>query len=129
MYKEMAVGWACARLFRPVWMLPFLFAATVAVAHPQTERYIPIGASPGDSSNLVSGVITNRRGNLIEVDGRSIAISEETPVWIDNSRRGHTARVGDSSECRAGRFVEVRFRRDKDAEGEPAAAWVKVRIE
>jgi len=102
-----------------------LIAPSISFAHPQTERYIPIGQSPGQQVSFI-GEISATSEDDITVSGKRIAVPEGTPIWIDGSRHGHKSRVGDRSDCTLGRFVEIHFH---TVEGKRVANWVKVRAE
>lgn len=116
------------------WLLLFStivqFTAVVqtvpVVAHPQTERYIPIGQSPGVTDQRLIGRIVMREGGRIEVDGRTVELRSGTSIWVDRSREGSAAEVGSILDCAPGRYVEVMVH---DTDGTLVANWVKVRIE
>ena len=99
-------------------------------AQLQTERYIPIGASPG-----VSGV-TSVIGEIEAVDAANLRVtvrsgdgsvtfrlSDETWIWIDRSAQRLTNLRGSYEDCEVGRTVEVKF---VDPEARELAEWVKV---
>src|SRR5574341_684746 len=105
-----------------------LFAAFTAVllgqsfAHGQreTERFIPIGQSPGASGKTtrvgtVDAVDPGARSfELVTPEGRyTVQVPEGVPVWLDRSRRRQPVLVGSLRDCQAGRRVEVKY---KDAE-------------
>jgi len=100
-----------------------LLWSVASVAHPQTERYIPIGQSPG-TADLVRGTISSQDGNQLTIDGMSVVLEEHTPVWFDRTLFGRSGLVGHRADCRAGRFVEVRYH---TMDGEHVARWVKIR--
>ena len=99
------------------------FGASVASAHQQTERYIPIGQSPGVTARLV-GAVTERSGDRVEVDGRTVIMTDATPVWVDRSGGGRAALEGTPADCRRGSYVEISYREE---DGKLVANWVKVR--
>ena len=107
-------------------VLAFAFVAPLtSLAHPQTERYIPIGHSPGQAISVI-GEITAASEAYVTVKGKSIVVSRSTPVWIDGSKQGSAGSVGDQHDCTPGRFVEIRYR---VIDGESVAYWIKVRAE
>ena len=109
-----------------VWILvAVLLWPGAGAAHPQTERYIPIGQSPG-MMDLLAGTVAYRRGGQVNIQGKEVTLEDNTRVWIDRSMYGRTNLVGDLSDCRTGRYVEIRYR-EKD--GANVAQWVKVRNE
>ena len=100
-----------------------LLWAVTGVAHQQTERYIPIGYSPG-LTDTVSGIVRSNRGSYLSIEGEKIAVDDHTPVWIDRSLLGRTSLVGDREDCKPGHYVEVRYHQ---MDGENVAEWIKVR--
>lgn len=101
-------------------------------AHPMTERYIPLGYSPGVSGEYsmlgaVRSIAADGRSLLVEMNGgeRRVPISAETRIWLDRTPMQQSNRRGDSSDLKPGRQVEVRFER-KDYAGK--VYWIKVQI-
>jgi len=98
-------------------------------AQHATERYIPIGQSPGLSgTNTYIGKIRDVEEatyTLVVRDengGRQkIRVTPTSEVWVDRSKRRRSSLKGSFEDCRKGRRVEVLLRPDS---GE--AAWVKV---
>lgn len=97
-------------------------------AQRATERYIPVGQSPG-----VSGV-TSYIGSVVAVDaqGRSFTVGAEAPrtirvtvrtrIWLDRSSQRQTNDAGRLADLRPGRKVEVLFA----DEARTIADWIKV---
>ena len=116
----------CALLSASLITLLALGASTAA-AHPATERYIPIGESPGMAGTTTIGVIeaVNASDRSIRVGGREVRLTDETRVWLDRS--GHAKRnlVGGFRDCEMGRTVEIRF---EDPETRAVAAWIKIAV-
>lgn len=117
-----------------------LFAAFTAVllgqtfAHGQreTERFIPIGQSPGASGKTtrvgtVDAVDPGARSfELVTPEGRyKVQVPEGVPVWLDRSRRRQPVLVGSLKDCQAGRRVEVKY---EDAERAKRVVWIKVEV-
>jgi len=111
-----------------------LIAALVGIppAHGQeaTERYIPIGQSPGVSGKLTSiGEITEvdpreRTVTIAEPAGRhTVRITDKTRIWIDRSKLKLTSVTGSFGDLQTGRRVEAKY---EDPASREAADWVKV---
>ncbi len=94
-----------------------------------TERYIPIGQSPGISGKY------SYIGEIVSVDaaahtivvasdrGRmSIQMTPDTKIWLDRSGMKQTNTIGSYADCEVGRRVEVMHVRDDES----VAAWVKI---
>jgi hypothetical protein len=122
------------RLFIAATLAAALMAG-VSFAHgqKQTERYIPIGQSPGVSgkSTWIGTVqATDPKARTITVaaaDRRyTVAVTERTLIWLDRSRLRETALGGSYSDLRPGRRVEVKY---GDAKGEGVAEWIKVEMQ
>jgi hypothetical protein len=110
-----------------------LVAGAPALAHRATERYIPIGASPGVSGKVTYiGVVESmdRAARTVRVkDGeRSLGMTcnEKTRFWLDRSKLRKTNLEGSIADCQPGRRIEIRFV-DDDREA-AVAAWVKIEI-
>ncbi len=100
-------------------------------AQEATERYIPIGKSPGLSGAFtVIGVVDSvdvKRGTLTCVDPQgavAVTVDEDTKLWLDRSKRGLTNVPGLLGYCRRGHVIEVKFR-DNDRRAR-IAEWIKV---
>ncbi len=105
-----------------------LIAGALAFSHPATERYIPIGASPGVSNvksyvGAILSVRTTASGFTMSVEGdeKLIEVTEETKIYLD-SGPGKANRIGTEEDCQVGRKVEVYLREDG------TAYWVKIRV-
>lgn len=104
-----------------------------AHAQESTERYIPIGQSPGLSGTFtVIGDVDSvdvKRGTLTCVDPQgavAVAIDENTKIWLDRSKQGLSNVPGPLGYCRKGHVVEVKFR-DNDRRAR-IAEWIKVEV-
>lgn len=109
--------------------LAALLAATAAVGQMMTERYVPIGESPGVSGKLSTiGTIVevDREDHTMTVDGergrRTYRIMDTTHIWLDRSSWQLTNVTGSYRDCVEGRRVEVLRRQDDEA----VADWVKI---
>jgi hypothetical protein len=105
-----------------------------ADAHGQqaTERYIPLGQSPGISGTQSDNgeiAAVNARAGTFTVTGpdgpRTVKVTDRTRIWLDRSQQGATNTVGTVSDLQAGRRVEVRY---VDASTRQNADWIKVAV-
>ncbi len=101
-------------------------------AHGQqtTERYIPVGQSPGvsgvysDIGQIESVDASNRTVTVSAPEGaRTITVTEETSIWLDRSELRLTNETGSMADLRPGRRVEVKY---ADEDTKETAAWIKV---
>jgi len=113
-------------------LIPFV-VMTEANAQKQTERYIPIGKSPGLSGKHTSiatvDVMDMRDGTLTCTDTAgtvTVKIDKKTRIWVDRSAQGLTAVDGAPGDCRKGQVVEVKFRNNERRNG-VVAEWIKVK--
>jgi hypothetical protein len=123
-------------------MRKLLIAATVLAAllanfsfahgQKQTERYIPVGQSPGVSgkSTWIGTIEATdpkaRTITLAQGERRyTVAVNERTRIWLDRSRLKLTALNGSYADLRPGRRVEVKY---GDAKREGIAEWIKVQM-
>jgi len=117
-----------------------VFGVAIAVlgmslhAHGQksTERYIPIGQSPGVSQKLTSiGEIADvdqlkRTVTLLGPAGQqTVSITDSTRIWLDRTKIKQTNLTGTFADLQKGRRVEVKY---QDAQTRQVADWVKVEI-
>lgn len=107
-----------------------LLVGTAVSAQERTERFIPIGESPGISGvystiGTITEVDAERRTITVrgETETLTVRILEDTDVWIDRSAARQTNLVGDWSDLEPGRTVEVKC---VDLEVREEADWVKV---
>jgi len=103
-------------------------------AHGQkaTERYIPIGQSPGLSGKYTSiGLITdvNTRARTITIADsagpKTVQISDTTRIWLDRSKLRKSNITGRFTDLVKGRRVEAKY---QVPERGRAVEWVKVEI-
>ena len=105
--------------------------ASTVLAHPATERYIPIGKSPGVSQTATTGVIeaVNVAARSIRVGGREaghwVRLTDRTRIWLDRTHRAKNNLIGRFRDCAVGRTVEVRY---EDPESRAVAAWIKIAV-
>ena len=103
-------------------------------AHGQkaTERYIPIGQSPGVSQKLTSiGEIADvdqlkRTVTLLGPAGQhTVSITDSTRIWLDRTKLKQTNLTGTFADLQKGRRIEVKY---QDAQTRQVADWIKVEI-
>jgi hypothetical protein len=120
------------RLAVPIACLLALLGQPLAHGQRETERYIPIGQSPGASG------ITTRIGTIDAVDGRArsfvlvtaegrhtVTVTPQSRIWLDRYRQKQTALTGSFADLQAGRRAEVCYQ-------DPARAkriyWIKIEV-
>ncbi len=107
-----------------------LLSAPMALGHPATERYIPIGKSPGAGQVGSIGVIeaVNVADRSIQVKGREashwVRLTDRTRIWLDRTKLSKSNLAGGFSDCQMGRTVEVRYEDDS----REVAAWIKIAV-
>ncbi len=116
-------------------IVPMVFlasSASSAFAQEQTERYIPLGYSPGISGKYsYLGEITavNAANRTItvqsEAGSRTIRIVEQTRIWLDRSQLRQTIVPGTYGDLEVGLTVEIKY---MDYERKDTANWVKVAV-
>lgn len=106
-----------------------LFCSTAVFAQLITERYIPIGESPGVSGKSSTiGTITevNQGNRTVTVRGdtgtRTYKVTDKTYVWLDRSDWKMSNLNGSYRDCAVGRRVEIKH----TVNDESAADWIKV---
>ncbi len=107
-----------------------LFAASTATGHPATERYIPIGQSPGVSFQettvgVIEAVDAPARTITVSSSGGAVVVpvTDATMIWLDRSKVQRTTLNGRFADLRAGATVEVKL---VGPEGDAAAEWIKL---
>jgi hypothetical protein len=97
-----------------------------------TERYIPIGQSPGISGKHSSiGALSNvdARTRLITIADaagpKTVRITDTTRIWLDRSKLRQSNTTGKFADLVKGRRVEVKYQYPGDGK---IAEWVKVEI-
>lgn len=107
--------------------------STAPHAQQAMEMFIPIGASPGvsNTSSIIGTIATVSAGALTVSDAAgsvTVAIPEETPIWLDRSAATGTNQVGSPADLQAGLTVEVKYREAARA-ASVTADWIKVQID
>lgn len=111
-------------------VLAVLVLTAEARAQRMTERYIPVGQSPGLSGRVttigeIQDADAESRTVTVAANGESVTvrITDETYVWLDRSEEGLTNLDGDFSDLRPGRRAEIHYR---DPDARESAVWIKV---
>lgn len=110
----------------------FLLGQSFAHGQRETERFIPIGQSPGASGKTtrigtVQEASANARMFLLAEAGRAVSVQVPpgTPIWLDRSGRKKSALAGAIGDLRPGRRVEVCY---EDAARTGRVRWIKVEV-
>ena len=119
-------------LRRSIGALLLTFCLIPAVAHEETERYIPIGQSPGISGKYsyvgpIQSVDTAQHAVIVEdSSGRhAIKVTPRTRIYLDRSASGLTNLTGHFEDCRIGHTVEIKY---VDYRTKDEADWIKIRV-
>lgn len=113
-------------------VLVMMVGQSSTMGNMATERYIPIGRSPGVSNKLsyigtIQAYDPARR--MVTVNGEgdpiTVSITERTRIWLDLSKIKKSNRVGETSALQVGRRTEVKF---ENADLRKFADWIKVEI-
>lgn len=119
----------CAGILTLVGVFLLLSAGPVAFSQQSTERYIPIGASPGISGKYsyqgkIVGIGEDRTVTIEETGGErhTVTIRDDTAIWLDRTRRRLENVVGTYADCQVGRRAEIMYRHDDPG----IAAWIKL---
>jgi hypothetical protein len=101
-----------------------------AGAQKTTERFIPLGQSPGVSGTTsVIGTITTVDAATKSLSVQSSAgsqrfnVTDATRIWLDRSAAKQPTQEGTLADLRPGRRVEVKFLGENTR---TTAEWVKV---
>ncbi len=115
-----------------VLLLAGFAGAPPARGQEATERYIPIGQSPGLSRqyNYMGPIdavdAENRTLTIAGPSGaRVVKLTERTRIWLDRSMLESTSSSGSFEDCLLGRTVEVKY---EDPSRRELADWIKVQI-
>jgi len=113
-------------------LLVGLGAIGVAQAQEATERFIPIGQSPGLSGKhtmlgRIEAVDTAARTLVVTAGTNTyrVAVAETTRIWIDRSHLKQPTSTGTFADCDRGRQVEVKL----EGGQENVADWIKIRAD
>ncbi len=105
-----------------------LFASTSS-AQQTTERYIPIGESPGLSEvytylgEIIAVDAESRTLTVRDSDGPHVfQVTDETEIWLDRTALRRSNATASFADCEVGRRVEIMHTEDD----EYTAAWIKI---
>ena len=117
------------RVYLPIFVVLAVGGLSAVGAQQTTERFIPIGASPGVSGEYsyigeIVAVDTGSRTLTVEDEsGRHMmTVTADTRIWLDRSQRRRATLDGDLADCEVGRRVEIMHTHDDPA----VAEWIKV---
>ncbi len=106
-----------------------LLGAPQALAQKATEQFIPIGQSPGLSGKMTEiGTIAavDRTTRTITLDGRIIAVTARTRIWLDRSKLKQPSAPVEFADLAVGRRIEVSY---QDETRKDTARWIKIEAE
>jgi hypothetical protein len=114
-------------------LLVALVCGAAAAGPRASERFTPIGESPGVSGKLTTigtiAAIERERGRIriagAEEGPITVAITRATKIWLDRSALGKKPATGSFPDCRVGHTVEVKY---TDPGARSVAEWVKLRV-
>ena len=106
-----------------------LIHAVPVSAQVTTERYIPIGQSPGVSGkySYVGRIVAmDESSHLMTVEdskGRhQIKVTGKTQIWLDRNKSKRRNTTASYEDCEVGRRVEVMYTH----EDKKVAKWIKI---
>ncbi len=114
------------------WILAaFLVVIVVVQAQQTTERYIPVGYSPGISGDysyqgtIASTSAEDRTLTVQDAKGMyTFKVVPATRIWLDQTKAEKSTLVGSFEDCQAGRRVEIMYQH----EDKSVADWVKIEV-
>ena len=107
---------------------------SVSFVHGQkeTERYIPLGQSPGlsDKYTVIGEVkavdVPTQSLTVVGPSGTdTVTVTDRTRIWLDRSRLKLTTLKGRFADLKNGRTIEVKY---EDRDRRPLAEWIKVQL-
>lgn len=100
-------------------------------AQQTTEKFIPIGMSPGVSgkSSFMGSIIavnSTTKSFSMQTDGdsKTIGVTSTTRIWLDRSKSKKSNQDGEFGVLEAGKRVEVLVNSTDPA----TAAWIKIEV-
>ena len=121
-----------ARLGACAFVIALLWGTSFAHGQKSTERYIPIGRSPGISGKYTSlGLLTDvnaqtRTITIADSAGpKTVQITDTTRIWLDRSKLRKSNLSGRFTDLVKGRRVEAKY---EYPDRRNVAEWVKVEI-
>lgn len=110
-------------------LIGLMAGASLAHSQEATERFIPIGQSPGLSGRLtyigpIQAVDAAARAVTVGVPGvaHKFSLTDRTTIWVDRSALKQTNTRGSFADLQPGRRVELKW----DAKDKSRAEWIKV---
>lgn len=120
------------RSFPGTIVLAILLSASTGLSQESTERYIPIGQSPGISGEYsYMGMVNqvDRDSRAVQVEGNegmmTIKLTDDTEIYLDRSQLKKTNLLGSMDDLRPGQRLEIKF---VDYEKKEAADWIKIAV-
>lgn len=111
-------------------LMALLGVASLAHGQEATERFVPLGQSPGLSGSVTLigriGAVDSRNATLSVQSGaglQAVIVARKTRIWIDRSAARQPTVVAALTDLRPGQRIEVKF---ADAAGRTTADWIKV---
>lgn len=105
-------------------------AALAVHAQQATERYIPLGQSPGVSGKTaMMGNVVGYSNGMLTLSSpayptpQQVRVTAQTQIWLDRNAMRQTNMPGSAADLQPGRRIEIRF---VDPASRAAAAWIKV---
>ena len=112
--------------------LLLLLLASTSIAQQTTERYIPIGESPGlsDVYTYIGEIVAVDEKTMTltvrDSDGRhDFTVTDSTEIWLDSTALRRSNTTASFADCEVGRRVEIMH----TADDEYTAAWIKISAE
>lgn len=108
-----------------------VLAATPATGQRATERFIPIGKSPGLSGKCTyMGKIATADLNGRVISGRSwtATLTDRTRIWLDRSKLGQSSVTGTPADLKAGATIEIKYVGLERGKRSGPAEWIKVEV-
>jgi hypothetical protein len=112
--------------FLGIGLIMALLCMSYAHGQKATERYIPIGQSPGVSSkHTYIGVIeaVDPQQRTVTAAGHTVKITDKTHIWLDRSLQKLSNETGSFADLQKGRKVEIKYTNSAQPQ---IAQWVKV---
>ena len=99
-------------------------------AQKATERFIPLGQSPGLSADHtdiaeIEAVAAGQGTITLKVAeaARHVTVTDRTSIWLDRTTTGQTILVGNFSNLQVGLRVEVKY---ESNDRRLPAEWIKI---
>jgi hypothetical protein len=109
----------------------WLASETFVYGQKTTERFIPLGKSPGLSGKstwigTVEKVDEQNKSLTVKYDSgvKTFKVSDQTQIWLDRSKARLSNIKGDFTDLKNGRKVEVKYLKDRETEAE----WIKIEV-